>query len=146
MGARMSQAAPVGDASIPAASETGAFIAAFSWQPLSGGVMIGAEVGRMTSRVGERRVPKYGRLMPFPGNARVSRNHHGGRLIPFRFVAQLPLKDGHGGTMAAVSRKRPNKRSDVGPRGATAGWAAELAVIDSTPRAPSPQPVRHGLP
>jgi hypothetical protein len=38
----------------------------FSWQPLSGGVMIGAEVGRMTSRFGECRVPKYGRLMAFP--------------------------------------------------------------------------------
>jgi hypothetical protein len=37
-----------------------AFIAAFSWQPLSGGAMIGAEVGRRISRFGERRVPKYG--------------------------------------------------------------------------------------
>ena len=36
MGARMSQAAPVGDASIPAASATDAFIAAFSWRLLSG--------------------------------------------------------------------------------------------------------------
>jgi hypothetical protein len=60
MGARMSQAAPVGDASIRAASATGAFIAAFSCRPLFGGVMIGAEVGRMTSRFGESRVPKYG--------------------------------------------------------------------------------------
>jgi len=66
MGARVSQAAPVGDASIPVASATGAFIAAFCWQPLSGGVMIGAEVGRMTSRFGKRRVPKYGRLMACP--------------------------------------------------------------------------------
>jgi hypothetical protein len=44
-----------------------AFIAAFSWQPLSGGAMIGAEVGRRISRFGERRVPKYGPLMACPG-------------------------------------------------------------------------------
>jgi hypothetical protein len=37
--------------------------AAFTWRPLAGGVMIGAEVDRMTSRVGESRVPKYGGLM-----------------------------------------------------------------------------------
>ncbi|HUE14773.1 MAG TPA: hypothetical protein VMR25_11455 [Planctomycetaceae bacterium] len=35
----MSQAAPLGDASVRAA--TGPFIAAIFWQPLSGGVMIG---------------------------------------------------------------------------------------------------------
>ena len=58
MGASVSQAALLGDASLPAGSATGAFIAAFSWQPLSGGVMIGAEVGRMMSRVGESRVPR----------------------------------------------------------------------------------------
>jgi len=69
MGARVSQAAPVGDASFPAASATGAFLAAFRWQRLSGGVMIGAEVGRMTSRFGESRDPKYGRLATFPKNA-----------------------------------------------------------------------------
>jgi hypothetical protein len=63
MGARVSQATPFGDASIPTASATGAFVAAFSWQPLSGGVMIGAEVGRMTSRAGESPAPKYGPLM-----------------------------------------------------------------------------------
>jgi len=56
----VSQAAPLGDASLPAASATGAYVAAFCRQPLSGGVTIGAEVGRMTSRVGESRVPKYG--------------------------------------------------------------------------------------
>jgi hypothetical protein len=44
------------------------FIAAFCWQPLSGGVMIGAEVGRMMSRFGEGRGPKYGGLMVFPKN------------------------------------------------------------------------------
>jgi hypothetical protein len=49
---------PLGAASFLAA--TGAFIAAFSWQPLSGGMMIGAELGRVTSRIGESRVPKYG--------------------------------------------------------------------------------------
>jgi hypothetical protein len=42
---------------------TGTFVAAFSWQPLFGGVTIGAEVGRMTSRFGESRVPKYGPLL-----------------------------------------------------------------------------------
>jgi hypothetical protein len=42
MGAFVSQAAPLGDASIPAASATSALIAALSWQPLSGVVMIGA--------------------------------------------------------------------------------------------------------
>jgi hypothetical protein len=52
-----------GAASFPLASVTGAFVAAFCWQLLSGGVMIAAEAGRMTSRFGERRVPKYGRLM-----------------------------------------------------------------------------------
>jgi hypothetical protein len=31
--------------------------------------MIGAEVGRMTSRFGESRDPKYGRLATFPKNA-----------------------------------------------------------------------------
>jgi hypothetical protein len=55
MNARMSQAAPLGDASIPAAFATDAFIAAFCWQPLSGGVLIGAEVGRITSRFGDSR-------------------------------------------------------------------------------------------
>jgi hypothetical protein len=61
MGASVSQAAPLGDAFLPAASATGDFIAAFTWQPLFGGVMIEADVGRMTSRFGESRVPKYGR-------------------------------------------------------------------------------------
>jgi hypothetical protein len=56
MGASVSQAAPLGAASFRAATD--AFIAAFCWQPLSGGVLIGAEVGRMTSRV-----PKYGRIL-----------------------------------------------------------------------------------
>jgi hypothetical protein len=60
MGARMSQAAPIGDASIPAAAATDAFIAEISWRPLFVGVMIGVEAGRMTSRFGESRVPKYG--------------------------------------------------------------------------------------
>jgi hypothetical protein len=59
MRAWVSQAVPLGDASLPAASATGAPIAAVSWQPLSGGVMIGAEVGRRASRVGDSRVPKY---------------------------------------------------------------------------------------
>jgi hypothetical protein len=65
MSARVSRAVPLGTASFPAASATDAFIAAFSWQPLSGGVTIGAEVGRMTSRVGQSCVPKYGRFSPF---------------------------------------------------------------------------------
>jgi hypothetical protein len=39
----------------------GAFVASFAWQPLSGGVMIGAKVGRMTSRFSESRAPKSGR-------------------------------------------------------------------------------------
>ncbi|HUE13890.1 MAG TPA: hypothetical protein VMR25_06990 [Planctomycetaceae bacterium] len=69
MGARVSQVVPVGDASIPAASATGAFIAAFSWRLLFGGVLIGAEVGRITSRFGDSRVPKYGGLMAFPEKA-----------------------------------------------------------------------------
>jgi hypothetical protein len=59
----VTRAAPLGNASFAATSAMGAFIAAFSWQPLSGGVMIGAEAGRVTSRVGESRVPKYGGLM-----------------------------------------------------------------------------------
>jgi hypothetical protein len=63
MGARVSQAAPLGDASLLTASATGAVIAAFSWQPAFRGVTISAEVGRMTSRFGERRDPKYGRLL-----------------------------------------------------------------------------------
>jgi hypothetical protein len=57
MGTSVSQAASLGDASLGAASATGAFTAAFCWQTLLGGVMIWAEVGRMTSRVGESRVP-----------------------------------------------------------------------------------------
>jgi hypothetical protein len=59
---------PLGDLFFPAASATDAFIAAFSWQPLFGGVMIAAELGRMTSRVGESRAPKYGGLMTIPEN------------------------------------------------------------------------------
>ena len=53
MGARMSQAAPVGDASIPAASATGAFIAAFCRGPLSSGVMIGARDGNRGTMSGQ---------------------------------------------------------------------------------------------
>jgi hypothetical protein len=68
IGTSVSQAVPLGDASLRAASATGAFIAAFNWQPLSGGVMIGAAVGRMTSRFGESRGPKYGPLMALPEN------------------------------------------------------------------------------
>jgi hypothetical protein len=67
MGASVSQAAPLGDTSLPAASATGTFIAAFTWQPLSGGVMIGAKVDRMTSRFGESRASIYGPLMGCPG-------------------------------------------------------------------------------
>jgi hypothetical protein len=67
MGARVSQVAPLGDASLPAASATGAFIAVFCWQPLFGGVMIGAEAGRMTSRFGGSRDPKYGHFSACPG-------------------------------------------------------------------------------
>jgi hypothetical protein len=37
MGARVSQVVPLGDASIPAAFATGAFIAAFFCRPLAGG-------------------------------------------------------------------------------------------------------------
>jgi hypothetical protein len=68
MGARMSQATPVGDATIPTTSATDTCIAAFSWRLPSGGVTIGAEVGRMMSRFGEGRGPKYGGLMVFPKN------------------------------------------------------------------------------
>jgi hypothetical protein len=63
MGTWVSQGAPLVNASLPAASATSAFIAAFSWQSLAGGVMIAAEVGHLTIRVGEIRVPKYGGLM-----------------------------------------------------------------------------------
>jgi hypothetical protein len=45
MGTSVSQAATLGDASFPAASATDAFMAAFSWWLLSGGVMIGEERG-----------------------------------------------------------------------------------------------------
>jgi hypothetical protein len=37
--ARVSGVVPLGDASLPAAFATDAFIAAFFWQPLSGSVM-----------------------------------------------------------------------------------------------------------
>jgi hypothetical protein len=60
MKASVSGVVPLGDPSFPAASATDAFIAAFSWQQLSGGVLIGAELGRITSRFGDSRVPKYG--------------------------------------------------------------------------------------
>lgn len=63
MGTCVSRAAPLGDASFPAASATGASIAAFSREAPSGGMMVGAEVGRMTSRPGGSRDPKYGRQM-----------------------------------------------------------------------------------
>jgi hypothetical protein len=62
----VSQSAPIGDPSSLAAFAADAFIAAFSWQPLSGGVMIAAEVGRITSRFGVSRVPKYGRFSKRP--------------------------------------------------------------------------------
>jgi hypothetical protein len=45
MGTSVSQAAPLGDAFFQAASATGAFIAAFSWQLLSRGATIGAGDG-----------------------------------------------------------------------------------------------------
>jgi hypothetical protein len=64
MGASKSGAISLDDAS--SASATDAIISAIFWQPLFGGVMIGAEVDRMTSRFGESRVPKYGGLMAFP--------------------------------------------------------------------------------
>jgi hypothetical protein len=66
MGASVSDAAPLGDASFGPCPRQGAFIAAFSWQPVYGGVMIGAGVSGMTSRVDESRPPKYGRLTAFP--------------------------------------------------------------------------------
>ena len=69
MGTSVSQAAPLGDASLPAAAATGDFIAVLCWQQLSGGVMIAAEVGRRTSRFRESRVPKYGRLTAIPEKA-----------------------------------------------------------------------------
>ena len=59
MHARVSRIVPLGDPSLPAASETGALNAAFSWKPPSGGVMIGAEAGRITSAC--RRI---GRISP----------------------------------------------------------------------------------
>lgn len=59
---------PLGAAFFAAAAATGGFIAAFFWQPLSGGLMIGAEVGRMTSRVGESRDPKYGLFFGISGD------------------------------------------------------------------------------
>jgi len=62
----MSGAISLDDAA--SASATGALIIAVSWQPLFCGVMIGSEVARMTSRVGESRVPKYGRSTAFPIN------------------------------------------------------------------------------
>jgi len=68
MGISVSQAGPLSDASLPAASATGAFIAVFCWQPLFGGVMIGAEAGRMTSRFRESRAPKSGPVLAFPKN------------------------------------------------------------------------------
>ena len=46
----MSAVVSLGDASLRAASATGVFIAAFSLQPLFGGVMIGAEVGERASK------------------------------------------------------------------------------------------------
>ena len=67
MHARVSQAAPVGDASIPAASTTGAFIAAFC-QPLSGGVMIGGGGEPHDEHFGESCMPKYGRFPVIPEN------------------------------------------------------------------------------
>jgi len=66
MGATMSGVVPLGDPSFPAASAMDVFIAAFSWRPLSGRVMIGAEVGHTTSRIGESRAPKYGRFSACP--------------------------------------------------------------------------------
>jgi hypothetical protein len=65
MGSSVSGVVPLGDPSFLAAPATGAFIAAFPWQPLSGGVMIGVELGRMTTRFGESRVPNYGRFVAF---------------------------------------------------------------------------------
>jgi hypothetical protein len=47
MGASVSGVEPLGDASCPSPSATGAFIAGFCWQPLSEGMMIDA--GRMRS-------------------------------------------------------------------------------------------------
>jgi len=88
MGATMSGVVPLGDPSFLPASETDAFIASFCWQSLSGGVMIGAEVGRMTSRFGERRVPKYGGFSACSRHNRYLRRqpHFGGRTRRFECV------------------------------------------------------------
>ena len=51
MGTSVSQADPLGDASLPTAAVMGAFVASFAWQPLSGGVMIGGEIGSIASHV-----------------------------------------------------------------------------------------------
>jgi hypothetical protein len=64
MGASVSGVVFLDDAS--SAFATDAFLAPCSWQPLSGGVMIGAEVARMTSHVGGSRVPKYGGFLAVP--------------------------------------------------------------------------------
>jgi uncharacterized membrane protein len=58
MDASVSELVSLDDPSFLAASAWGALIAAVFWQPLSGGVMIRAELGRMTSRFGESRAPK----------------------------------------------------------------------------------------
>jgi hypothetical protein len=65
MGASVSGGVPLSDPSSPATSTTDTFIAAFCWQPLLGGVMIGAEAGRMSSRVGASSAAKYGGFSPF---------------------------------------------------------------------------------
>jgi len=66
MCARVSQAISLSAASFPAAAATGAFLAPFGGDPLSDGAMIGAELGRLTNRISESRVSKYGPLMVFP--------------------------------------------------------------------------------
>ena len=94
MGARMSQAAPVGDASIPAASETDAFIAAFCWQPLSGGVMIGARDGSRGTMSGQ---PHSGSVVACD-SACSGRNHYVPEQTPctkrgqFRYYSWTPRR------------------------------------------------------
>jgi hypothetical protein len=65
---------------------TSVLIAALSWQPLSGGVMIGPEMGRMTSRFGESCVSKYGGFSVRP-RKRLRLRESGSNLIPLWLVS-----------------------------------------------------------
>ena len=123
MGTCVLQAAPLGPASFRAASATDAFIAAFSWRLLSRGVMIGAEVGRMSSHVGDSDAPKDGPLMACPGKVR---DYGKGAGVTTKFACH-----------AESERVAPRRRADT-----ISSTVALISSVRVSPKNPGQPPPR----